>query len=89
VVLMTLVGGLGTLAGPIVGAIVVIALENKLGDFGNWLAMLTNIEWFKSIGESVTIVTGFIFIVCVLAFRRGLVGELMALSHKTRSAQVK
>jgi branched-chain amino acid transport system permease protein len=79
VVLMTLVGGLGTIAGPIVGAIIIIALENKLGDLGNMLATLTSIEWFKSIGESVTIVTGFIFIVCVLAFRRGIVGELLAL----------
>lgn len=78
VVLMTLVGGLGTIVGPIVGAIIIIALENKLGDLGNWLAVLTNVEWFKSIGESVTIVTGFIFIVCVLAFRRGIVGEIAA-----------
>ncbi|OWW19053.1 branched-chain amino acid ABC transporter permease [Noviherbaspirillum denitrificans] len=79
VVLMTLVGGLGTLTGPIVGAVLIIALENKLGDFGNWMATLTSIEWFRTIGESVTIVTGFIFIVCVLAFRRGIVGELAAL----------
>jgi branched-chain amino acid transport system permease protein len=84
VVLMTLVGGLGTIAGPIVGAIIIIALENKLGDLGNWLAALTSIEWFKSIGESVTIVTGFIFIICVLAFRRGIVGELIALRRKAR-----
>jgi branched-chain amino acid transport system permease protein len=82
VVLMTLVGGLGTLAGPIAGAVVIIALENKLGDLGNWLAVLTNVEWFRSIGESVTIVTGFIFIVCVLAFRRGIVGEFGALFKK-------
>lgn len=79
VVLMTLVGGLGTLVGPIVGAILIIALENKLGDLGNWLATITSIEWFRSIGESVTIVTGFIFIVCVLLFRRGIVGEIGAL----------
>lgn len=79
VILMTLVGGLGTLAGPIVGAIVIVALENKLGDLGNWLANVTTIDWFRSIGESVTIVTGFIFIVCVLAFRRGIVGEIAAL----------
>jgi len=78
VVLMTLVGGLGTIVGPIVGAIIIIALENKLGDLGGWLAHLTNIEWFNSLGESVTIVTGFIFIVCVLAFRRGIVGEIAA-----------
>jgi branched-chain amino acid transport system permease protein len=79
VVLMTLVGGLGTLVGPIVGAIVIIALENRLGEVGTWLAQATQIEWFNSIGESVTIVTGFIFIVCVLAFRRGIVGEILAL----------
>lgn len=79
VILMTLVGGLGTLSGPIVGAFLIIALENKLGDLGNWLAAITSIEWFRSIGESVTIVTGLIFIVCVLAFRRGIVGELGAL----------
>ncbi|HZW13633.1 MAG TPA: branched-chain amino acid ABC transporter permease, partial [Noviherbaspirillum sp.] len=86
VVLMTLVGGLGTLTGPIVGAVVIIALENKLGDFGNWMAALTNIEWFRSIGESVTIVTGFIFIVCVLAFRRGIVGEIGALLTRRPSS---
>jgi branched-chain amino acid transport system permease protein len=78
VVLMTLVGGLGTLVGPIVGAVVIIALENKLGDIGTGLANLTGIEWFNSIGESVTIVIGLIFIVCVLAFRRGIVGEIAA-----------
>jgi len=78
VVLMTLVGGLGTLVGPVVGAIVIIALENKLGDFGTWLASITNIEWFNTIGESVTMVTGLIFVICVLAFRRGIIGELAA-----------
>lgn len=78
VVLMTLVGGLGTLTGPIVGAVIIIALENKLGSYGTWLANVTTIEWFRSIGESVTIVIGLIFIVCVLAFRRGIVGELAA-----------
>jgi branched-chain amino acid transport system permease protein len=78
VVLMTLVGGLGTIVGPVVGAVIIIALENKLGDLGTWLATHTGIEWFNTIGESVTIVTGLIFIVCVLAFRRGVVGELAA-----------
>lgn len=78
VVLMTLVGGLGTIVGPIVGAIVIIALENKLGDFGSFLARVTNVEWFNTLGDSVTIVTGLIFIVCVLAFRRGIVGEIAA-----------
>jgi branched-chain amino acid transport system permease protein len=77
VILMTLVGGLGTIAGPLVGAFIIVSLENKLGDFGNWLASATGIEWFRTLGESVTIVTGFIFIVCVLAFRRGIVGEIV------------
>lgn len=78
VVLMTLVGGMGTLIGPVIGAIVIIALENKLGDFGTWLAEVTQIEWFNTIGESVTMVTGLIFVICVLAFRRGIIGELVA-----------
>ncbi|HTD05472.1 branched-chain amino acid ABC transporter permease [Undibacterium sp.] len=78
VVLMTLVGGLGTVVGPIVGAIIIIALENKLGDLGDLLARLTTVDWFHSLGESITIVTGLIFIVCVLAFRRGIVGEIGA-----------
>jgi branched-chain amino acid transport system permease protein len=78
VVLMTLVGGLGTIVGPVVGAVVIIALENKLGDLGNGLARLTSIEWFNTLGDSVTIVTGLIFIICVLAFRRGIVGEIAA-----------
>ncbi|MGV3655164.1 MAG: branched-chain amino acid ABC transporter permease [Noviherbaspirillum sp.] len=83
VVLMVLVGGLGTLLGPIVGAFLIVALENRLGDLGNWLASTTSIEWFRSIGESVTIVTGLIFIVCVLAFRRGIVGEIAALFQRS------
>ncbi len=78
VVLMTLVGGMGTLLGPVVGAIIIIALENKLGDLGTWLATVTHIEWFNTIGESVTMVTGLIFVICVLAFRRGIIGELAA-----------
>ncbi|HYD80707.1 MAG TPA: branched-chain amino acid ABC transporter permease [Paucimonas sp.] len=86
VVLMTLVGGLGTLAGPIVGAILIIALENRLGDFGAWLARVTQIEGFQAIGESVTIVIGVIFIVCVLAFRRGIVGEILHWRGRARAA---
>ena len=82
VVLMTLVGGLGTLAGPIVGAIVIIALENRIGEFGTWMAVTTNIDWFRSLGEQVTIVTGFIFIVVVLAFRKGIVGEIIAWNQR-------
>jgi branched-chain amino acid transport system permease protein len=78
VILMTLVGGMGTLAGPILGAFVIVALENKLGDLGNFLAEATHVEWFASLGESVGIVTGFIFVACVLLFRRGIVGEIAA-----------
>jgi branched-chain amino acid transport system permease protein len=62
VVLMVLLGGMGTIFGPVVGAFVIIALENYLAPFGQW----------------VTIITGVIFVVCVLAFRRGIVGELSA-----------
>ena len=87
VVLMTLVGGLGTLTGPVVGALVIILLENKLADVGSALASFTGIEWFNTLGESVTMVTGLIFIACVLAFRRGIVGELMALPRKNTGAK--
>jgi branched-chain amino acid transport system permease protein len=86
VILMTLVGGMGTLVGPMVGALVIIALENKIGDAGKWLADTTGVAWFNGLGESVSLVTGLIFIVCVLAFRRGLVGEAMALWEKRRPA---
>jgi branched-chain amino acid transport system permease protein len=62
VVLMTLLGGMGTIFGPVVGAFVIVSLENYLAAFGEW----------------VTVITGAIFVVCVLAFRRGIVGELSA-----------
>ena len=78
VVLMTLVGGLGTLSGPLVGSAVVVLLENKLGEIGSFLATLTSVEWFNTLGESVTMVTGLIFVICVLAFRRGIMGEIIA-----------
>jgi len=78
VILMTLIGGVGSLSGPLVGAAVVVALENKIGDFGSFLVRLTDMEWFATLGESVTIVTGLIFVLCVLAFRRGIMGEIIA-----------
>ncbi|MFC5552128.1 branched-chain amino acid ABC transporter permease [Massilia aerilata] len=84
VILMTLVGGMGTLAGPILGAFLVVALENKLGDLGNFLAEKTHVEWFASLGESVGIVTGLIFVACVLLFRRGIVGEIAAVFDAAR-----
>jgi branched-chain amino acid transport system permease protein len=68
VVLMTLLGGMGTIFGPVVGAFVIVALESYLAGFGEW----------------VTIITGAIFVVCVLAFRRGVVGELGAWWTKRR-----
>jgi len=84
VILMTLLGGLGTLSGPLVGATVVVALENKIGELGSLLASITKVEWFSTLGESVTIVTGLIFMVCVLAFRRGIMGEVIAFWHRRR-----
>jgi branched-chain amino acid transport system permease protein len=78
VILMTLIGGLGTLVGPVIGAFIVVLLENKVGDLGATLTKWTGIEWFQRLGESVTIVIGLIFVICVLAFRRGIVGEFSA-----------
>lgn len=60
VVLMTLLGGLGTIFGPVIGAAVIITMQNYLAQLGAW----------------VTVVQGVIFVVCVLAFRRGIVGEI-------------
>ena len=60
VVLMTLLGGLGTVFGPVVGALIIISMENYLAQLGSW----------------VTVVQGVIFVICVLTFRRGVVGEL-------------
>lgn len=84
VILMTLVGGLGTLSGPLVGSAIVVLLENKIGEFGNFLARVTTIEWFSTLGESVTMVTGLIFVICVLAFRRGIMGEIIVLIDRLR-----
>jgi branched-chain amino acid transport system permease protein len=68
VVLMTLLGGMGTLFGPAVGAVVVVTLQNYLSGFGAWI----------------TIITGTIFVACVLTFRRGIVGELNELLRKKK-----
>ena len=85
VILMTLIGGLGTLVGPVLGAFIVVLLENKVGDFGAVVAKLTGVEWFQRLGESVTIVIGLIFVICVLAFRRGVVGEVNAWLEKRKA----
>jgi len=60
VVLMTLLGGMGTVFGPVVGAAIIITMENYLAQLGAW----------------VTVAQGAIFVVCVLTFRRGVVGEI-------------
>jgi branched-chain amino acid transport system permease protein len=62
VVLMTLVGGMATFYGPVVGAVIVVSMQNYLAQFGEW----------------VTVIQGVVFVACVLAFRRGIVGELAA-----------
>jgi branched-chain amino acid transport system permease protein len=63
VILMSLLGGVGTFFGPVLGAGIVISLQNMLAD---------------KVGEWVTVIIGAIFVVCVLAFRKGVVGELLA-----------
>jgi branched-chain amino acid transport system permease protein len=60
VVLMTLVGGLGTIFGPLLGAFAIVAMENYLAPFGQW----------------VLVIQGVIFVICVLVFRRGIIGEI-------------
>ena len=67
VVLMTLVGGMGTLFGPVLGAAVIVSMQNYLAQMGAW----------------VTIIQGVIFVLCVMAFRRGIVGELAHLLRKS------
>ena len=67
VVLMTLLGGLGTVLGPLVGAATIVALQSELAD---------------TVGSWVTVIMGAIFVICVLLFRRGIVGELLALIRR-------
>jgi len=86
VILMTLVGGLGTLIGPVVGAVLIVTLENKLGDIGTSLAHLTGWDIFSAMGESVSTFTGAIFVICVLAFRRGIMGEIIHRLPSRRAA---
>ena len=66
VVLMTLLGGMGTIFGPVVGALIIISMQNYLAQLGAW----------------VTVVQGAIFVLCVLTFRRGIVGEIANLIRK-------
>jgi branched-chain amino acid transport system permease protein len=69
VVLMTLLGGMGTFAGPVIGAFTIIGLQNFLAD---------------RVGSWVTVIIGVIFVVCVVGFRRGFVGELLAWQRRRR-----
>jgi branched-chain amino acid transport system permease protein len=66
VVLMAIVGGIGTKLGPVVGAFIIVAMDNYLAEAGSW----------------VIVIQGIIFTLCVLAFRRGIVGELLHLLHR-------
>ena len=69
VVLMTLIGGIGTMFGPVVGGFFIVTLENELAD---------------KVGSWVQVIMGVIFVICVLAFRRGIVGELGALFSRKK-----
>ena len=71
VILMSLLGGVGTFFGPVFGAGVVIALQNLLAD---------------KVGAWVTVIIGAIFVICVLAFRKGVVGELQAFMERRRKS---
>ena len=64
---MTLRGGLGTVLGPLVGALTIVSLQDELAD---------------KVGSWVTVIMGAIFVLCVLMFRRGIVGELQALAQR-------
>jgi branched-chain amino acid transport system permease protein len=68
--LMSILGGVGTISGPIVGAIIVAGMENFLASLGSWI----------------NVVHGMIFILCVLLFRRGIVGEIAARLHARRTS---
>ena len=71
VILMTLLGGVGTFFGPVFGAGIVISLQNLLAD---------------KVGSWVTVIIGVIFVICVLAFRKGVVGEVQAYLERRRRA---
>ena len=72
VILMTLLGGVGTFFGPVLGSGIVIGLQNLLAD---------------KVGSWVTVIIGVIFVVCVLAFRKGIIGELQAFLERRQAAQ--
>jgi branched-chain amino acid transport system permease protein len=80
VILMCLLGGLGTAVGPIVGAVFIVALEGQLAGVG-----VINVLGFPiDLSTKVPIVIGLIFIVCVLSFRKGIVGEIIDVAARSR-----
>jgi branched-chain amino acid transport system permease protein len=81
-VLATLLGGLGTFFGPVLGALMIVGLEVQLADISAALAQWTGIEWFNTMGDNVHIVIGIVFIACVLLFREGVIGRLTALLQR-------
>jgi branched-chain amino acid transport system permease protein len=83
VILMCLLGGLGTPLGPVIGAILVVALESRLSGLG-----VVQIGPFAlDLSSKVPIIIGFIFMVCVLLFRRGIVGEISAAFASAKARQ--
>jgi len=70
VMLMSLIGGMGTLLGPVIGAFVIVTMQNYLADYGAW----------------VVVIQGAIFILCVLMFKRGIVGVASGLLSRNRCA---
>ena len=71
VILMTLLGGVGTFFGPVFGAGIVVSLQDLLAD---------------KVGSWVNVIIGAIFVICVMAFRKGVVGELQAFRERRRAA---
>lgn len=72
VILMTLLGGMGTFAGPVIGAVTIIGLQDSLAD---------------QVGSWVNVIIGVIFVLCVVAFRKGFVGELLAWQQRRRASR--
>lgn len=87
VLLMVLIGGRGTFLGPAVGAALIVSLDTQLSNIGAFLAAQTGIDWFNQLGRSVTMVTGLIFIVCVLTLRGGLAGSIRLRKRRDRQVE--
>jgi branched-chain amino acid transport system permease protein len=79
VVLMTLVGGLGTVFGPVVGAFIIIAMQDYLAQIGERVVVIGGMTFSIELGQWVIVIQGVIFVLCVLLFRRGVIGEIAKL----------